>query len=258
MKINLKKKEKNSSDDGTMSVSGHLKELRNRIIVCLVCLAVSFLVCLHFSSDFVNLLTQIGKQYGYNFVYISPQELLLQYISVSLVMSVVVTFPVIIYQIWAFIQPGLKDNENSLLVATLISGLIFFVLGVLFAYKIMLPFMLRFLIELSRGSDVRASVSVAQYITFLMTIFLVLGLVFELPIVAVILTELGLIKTSWMKKGRRVVIVLIFFIAAVITPPDIVSQVMVAVPMIGLYELSIVICSVLEKRKRRKKDDEDL
>lgn len=253
----MKKKKAVPNNDGTMSLSGHLKELRNRIIICVVCLVVFFLLGLHFAPDVVETLTGIGKQYGYEFVYIAPQELLLQYFSIALIAGVVTSVPVILYHVWAFIQPGLKKNENKMFLATLVFGLFFFILGVLFAYKIMLPFMLQFLISLSLGSDVSASVSVANYVTFLMTIFLVLGAVFELPVVSVLLTQIGLVKVEWMKKFRKVMIVVIFFVAALITPPDVVSQVMVAVPMLGLYELSILICSILGKRKRKAEVSED-
>lgn len=247
----MKKKNKPSNSDGTMSLSGHLKELRNRIIICVICLVVFFLLGLHFAPNVVDTLTGIGKQYGYQFVYIAPQELLLQYFSIALVTGVVLSLPVILFHIWAFVQPGLKENENGLFLGAMIAGLFFFVLGVLFAYKIMLPFMLQFLIGLSKGGDVRASVSVANYLTFLLTIFLVLGIVFELPVVSVLLTQIGLLKVEWMRKFRKVMIVVIFFVAALITPPDMVSQVMVAVPMLGLYELSILICSILSRKKKQ-------
>ena len=253
----MKKKKAAPNPDGTMSLSGHLKELRNRIIVCIVCLTVFFLLGLHFAPDLVDNLTGIGKQYGYRFVYIAPQELLLQYFSIALVAGVVFSIPMILFQVWAFIQPGLKANENGLILATLIFGLFFFIVGVLFAYKIMLPFMLQFLIGLSTGSDVSASVSVANYITFMLTIFLVMGIVFELPVVCVLLTQLGLLRVEWMRKFRKVMIVVIFFVAAIITPPDIVSQIMVAVPMLGLYELSIFVCALLSKRKKKNAADEE-
>ena len=239
------------NDDGTMSLTDHLKELRNRIVICVLCLVVFFLLGLHFAPQLVELLTGIGKSYGYRFVYIAPQELLLQYFSIAMVAGITLSVPLILYHVWAFIQPGLKKNENRLFFAAMITGLIFFIIGVLFAYKIMLPFMLNFLILLSKGTDVRASISVASYISFLLTIFTVLGLVFELPVVTVVLTQLGLIRVEWMVKARKFVIVLIFLVAAIITPPDVVSQVMVAVPMLGLYELSILVCRVLDKMKKK-------
>jgi sec-independent protein translocase protein TatC len=115
--------------------------------------------------------------------------------------------------------------------------------------------MLRFLINVSIGSDITASISVQNYVTFLLTIFMIFGVVFELPVVSVLLTQMGLVKVSWMRKGTKIVIVIIFIVAAFITPPDIVSQVMVAIPMIGLYELSIVISSILLKLRRKKPED---
>lgn len=239
-----------------MTLSGHLRELRNRVVICIVCLVVSFLAGLNFAEDIVDVLTDIGVTYGYTYVFISPQELLLQYFSVAMVAAVCVTLPVILYQIWAFVQPGLKKNENVLFLSALFFGLICFIVGVMFAYKIMLPFMLRFLIGLSKGSDITAAVSVQNYIGFLLTIFMIMGVVFELPVIAVLLTQLGLVKISWMKKGRKFVIVMIFLIAALITPPDIVSQIMVAFPMIGLYELSIIICAFLQRLRRKRKAEE--
>lgn len=251
------KKKKAQQSGGTMTLTGHLKELRNRIIICVVFLIISFLVGLHFAPDIVSVLTDIGKQYGYTYIYISPQELLLQYFSVALLAGVIITLPLILYQIWAFVQPGLKKNENGLFLTALISGLICFVLGVLFAYKLMLPFMLRFLIEISRGSEIHASVTVGNYMTFLLTIFIIFGIIFELPVVTVLLTQMGLLRVEWMRKARKFVIVLIFFVAAIITPPDIVSQVMVALPMLGLYELSIVICTLLLKFRKNSDHEAD-
>lgn len=246
-----KKKEAN------MTISGHLRELRNRVVVCLVCLVVGFLVGLHYAPDLVDLLTDLGKDYGYVYVYIAPQELLMQYFSIALLAGVCLTLPVLLYNVWAFVQPGLKKNENGIFLAVMISGLLCFVVGIIFAYKIMLPFMLYFLIDVSKGSGITASISVQNYVSFLLTIFMIFGVVFELPVVAVLLTQTGLLKIKWMKAGRRFVIVAIFFIAAVITPPDIVSQIMVAIPMIGLYELSILISTVLLRLKRRRKKDAD-
>ena len=242
--------------DGTMPLSGHLRELRNRIIICVICLLVFFMLGLSAAPRLVEYLTGIGKQYGYEFVYIAPQELLLQYFSIAMIAGVVMSAPVILYHVWGFIQPGLKKNENALFGGALAAGLVFFAIGVAFAYFIMLPFMLRFLIGLSRGSNVDASVSIANYIGFLMTIFLIMGIVFELPVVCVTLTSLGLLKVEWMVKFRKFVIIIIFFVAAVITPPDVVSQCMVAIPMLGLYQLSIIICSVISKRKKEKEDAE--
>ncbi|MDO5336619.1 MAG: twin-arginine translocase subunit TatC [Eubacteriales bacterium] len=249
----FKKKPGQKNAGKEMTLSGHLREMRNRILVCVILLTASMLISLNFAPQLVTLLLDIGKAYSYRFVYISPQELLLQYFSVSLTMGICVTLPMLFYQVWAFVKPGLKKGENLLFLFAMIFGLICFCIGICFAYWIMLPFMLSFLISLSNGSGVEASISVQNYISFLITIFMIFGLVFELPIVSVLLSQMGLLKVKWMKAGRKAVIVVIFFVAAVITPPDVVSQVMVAIPMIVLYEFSIVLCSMCEKLKRKKK-----
>lgn len=250
-------KKKKGSEEKTMALSGHLRELRNRLLVCLVCVVAVFTVCLYFAADIVELLTDIGKAYGYRYVYISPQELLLEHFSVSLVAAVCVALPVILYQVWAFIRPGLEFKENLFLVLAIVFGLACFVGGVYFAYKLMLPFMLEFLIGIKAGTGIAASISVHNYISFLLTIFVIFGVVFELPVISVLLTQLGLVKVEWMKKARKVIIVVIFFVAAIITPPDIISQIMVAIPMLLLYEFSIFLCWFLMKFRRKEEPEED-
>ncbi len=249
----MSRKKKKENPGKEMALSGHLKELRNRLVVCGICLIAAFLVCLNFAPDIVELLTDLGKGYGYRYVYIAPQELMMQHFSLALLAALCVTFPLIAYQIWAFIRPGLEKRENALVLLAAFFGLLCFITGVLFAYYIMLPFMLQFLISVGAGSDITAAITVENYISFLLTMFVIFGLVFELPVLAVLLTQLGVVKVSWMKKGTRVMIVIIFFLSAVITPPDVISQIMVAVPMIGLYELSILVSSLLLKLRRKKK-----
>ena len=250
-----KKKNKNAdSQGGNMSLTGHLKELRNRVVVSLVVLIVGVIVCFSYSERVVTLLTDIGVQYGYEFVYIRPQELLLVYFSISLIGALVIALPVIAYEIFAFCGPGLKKREKAFLLLAMIFGTIFFGLGVLFVYKIMMPFMLRFLISFSHQVIVSASISIQEYMTFMMSVFLIFGVIFELPVLSVILTGLGLIKPQWLIKARKVMIVVIFFMAAVFTPPDIVSQIMVAIPIILLYELSIILSRICYRFRRKEKE----
>ncbi len=244
------RKSRRENPEKNMTLSGHLKEMRNRLIVCLVVLFLTMLLGIRLAPDLVQLLLDIGEQYSYHFVYLAPQEMLMQYFSVAFIMAVCLSMPVILYEIWAFVSPGLRKNENLFFVLALVFGLICFCGGVYFAYRVMLPFMLYFLITLSSGTGVESAVSVQNYISFLMTIFVIFGVVFELPVLSVLLTQMNLLKVEWMKKGRKFVIVLIFFIAAVITPPDVLSQVMVAVPMIILYQVSIILCTFFKKLRK--------
>ena len=248
----MKTKDKASaSPDGSMSLSGHLRELRNRILICVILLVVVFGVCLSFAPHIVTALTNMGQRYNYVYVYIAPQELFLVYMNVALVGAVVVCFPVLAYQIYAFCSPGLSGKERGYISGSLVAGGLCFLAGVAFAYFISLPFMLRFLIQFTGEVDVSASISIQQYVSFLLTVFVIFGLVFELPVVSVLLTGLGLVRAEWLVKGRKVMVVIIFVLAAIITPPDIVSQVMVAVPMLALYEISIALSRVVGKAKKR-------
>jgi len=246
-----KKAEKaQANPEGSMSLSGHLRELRNRILICVILLLAVFGLCLSFAPRIVTMLTDMGKHFDYVYVYIAPQELFLVYMNVALVGAVVVCFPVLAYQIYAFCSPGLSAKERTYISGALIAGAVCFLLGVAFAYFISLPFMLRFLIQFTGEVDVSASISIQSYVSFLLTVFVIFGLVFELPVVSVLLTGLGIVRAEWLVKGRKIMIVVIFVLAAIITPPDIVSQIMVAVPMLGLYELSIVLSRAVGKTKK--------
>ena len=139
-----KKKAEVMAEDGSMTLTGHLKELRNRLIICAVVFVVGVVVSLAYADRLIDLLTAMGRDY-YQFVSIAPQEKLMQYFRVSILAGVVVTVPVAFYHIYAFARPGLKRSESTFFKLVMLLGLILFCVGVLFAYKLMMPFMLRFL-----------------------------------------------------------------------------------------------------------------
>lgn len=251
-----KKKAPSAPNNGEMSLSGHLKELRNRIVICVVFLVAAVLVCLFFAPQLVELFTDLGKDYNYKFVYIAPQELLTVQLSIAAIGGLVLSSPLIFYHIYAFCAPGLKRKERLFFLLAVGFGVVCFCVGVLFAYKISVPFMLYFFMDLSVGTDVSASVSIQSYVNFLLTVFVVFGAVFELPVVSVLLTRIGLLKPQWLAKSRKVLFVLIFVLAAIITPPDILSQIMVAFPMMGLLELSIFLCKICTKVWHLEDEDE--
>ncbi len=244
-----KSKARRDNPDGSMSLSGHLRELRNRVLFCLLALLAGFAACLGFAPKLVTLLTDMGVDYGYSYVYIAPQELLMVYLSLALFGGLAAAFPFLGYHAYAFCGPGLTKRERGFMLGSLLLGTACFLAGVLFAYFVSVPFMLRFLIRFSDEVRVTAAISIQEYVSFLTTVFLIFGAVFELPVISVLLARLGVLKAEWMVKARKVVIVLIFFVAAVITPPDVVSQIMVAIPVIALYELSILLCRAFGKRK---------
>ena len=236
--------------EGKMPLTGHLRELRNRAFVCLGVLAFSMACGLFIVRSAVGHLLELGARFHYTFVYLSPQELLMAYAAADFFLGVCTALPVVLYEVWAFVRPGLKRRERVFCLLSMLFGLLFAAIGVLFAYKILIPFMLRFLISMSVGSGVRSAVSVQNYLSLLFTLFLVFAAVFELPVVTLLLTQLGIIRVSWMKKVRKPAVVSVFFIAGVITPPDVVSQILVALPLLALYELSILLCTLAARLRR--------
>ena len=257
MATNLKRKKKAEvmEDDGSMTLTGHLKELRNRLIICAVVFVVSVVITLMYADRLIDILTAMGQGY-YTFVSIAPQEKLMQYFRVSLLAAFVITVPVALYQIYAFAKPGLKKSETFFLKLVILLGLALFCVGVLFAYKLMMPFMLRFLSTGIEGADyIQTTTSIKSYVN--LCLFVIFGCVFEMPLVTIILSKMGIIYPELLKKVRGVAIVCIFLVAAVVTPPDIVSQCMVALPMVLLYFISIFLSGIFYKPKSDAEDEDD-
>lgn len=253
----LTKKPKN----GSMPLTGHLKELRNRLVLVGVVFFVAACLTLTKADAFVDALISMAKVTDagnlYTFVAISPQEKLIQYFRVSIVAAVIVTVPLLLYEVWAFAKPGLKKSEYRFFGFALLFGLVMFCVGVAFAYYVTLPFMLNFLATVGNTTTITSTISVEAYITFVLTIFIIFGCVFEMPLLSVILSKIGIASPALMRKGRGIAIVIIFIIAAIITPPDIVSQTLVAIPMVALYELSIGLALIFYKPRSLDEDSDD-
>ena len=174
-----KKKAEVMAEDGSMTLTGHLKELRNRLIICAVVFVVGVVVSLAYADRLIDLLTAMGRDY-YQFVSIAPQEKLMQYFRVSILAGVVVTVPVAFYNIYAFAKPGLKKSESTFFKLVMLLGLILFCVGVLFAYKLMMPFMLRFLSTGIEGAEyIQTTTSIESYVNLCLTMFIIFGCVFE-------------------------------------------------------------------------------
>jgi len=252
------KTKKAENSDGVMTVSGHLKELRNRIGVILLVLVLATLVMLSLAPRLIMFFTDMGTRFGYQFVVIAPQEMLMQQFRLALISALVIASPVILYEIYAYIRPGLSKSESGILRLALLLGLFFFSIGILFAYFITLPFMLNFLISLNNDqillSSIKASISLASYLDFLLMMFIIFGVMFEMPLLSVVLSRFGLLTPNMMQKIRPYAIILIFIVAAIVTPPDVVSQIMVAIPMILLFLLSSLLCKIFYKKRKIKQD----
>lgn len=246
------RKKKNPNE---LSFGGHLKELKHRMFVVLAVFVVVFIISYIKCNDLMDFIVSMGKEIGYRFVYLAPQEVIVQQFRVAGLTAFICSLPIIAYEIVAFISPVFGKSKKSFFGLLLIGliALVLFVLGTIFAYKILLPFVYKFLYDIGKASKITAQVSIKEYITLFITIETCIGVVAEMPLICIMLTKVGLLTPAIMKKIRPYIIVVIFLVAALITPPDIVSQVMVAVPMVGLYQISIIICNLVKEGKKHGK-----
>jgi sec-independent protein translocase protein TatC len=200
---------------------------------------------------------RMGLDAGFTFVYLSPSELLTAYFKLAAVFGLFVSLPVILYELWRFASPALELSEKKAGRAGLAAGFVFFLLGMVFCYFIALPFMVRFLSNFNTSEYIASNISVAEFLNFMLGMLVTFGLVFELPILTLMLSRLRLLRPAWMVRTRKYAVLVIFIIAAVVTPPDVLSQVMIALPMIGLYELSILLSRMVWKRMDREDGQPD-
>lgn len=244
----------NQKVDQKMSVTQHLGALKKCLAIMLIVFAVAFAVCYYFAPEIVTFLLNINHNYSFQLDDVT--EILAQYIKISLIAALVLDSPVIIWQIHSFVSPGLTKAEDTKFLMILVGGLAFFAIGDVFCYYVVIPFTLQFFNGLGNNLANTAAViqliSLKNYVSYLVALLLAFGCIFEMPVIVAILSAIGLIKPKGMKAATSIVIVLCFVIGAAITPPDIMSQCMVAGPMIALYYVSIGICSVIYNRRRKK------
>ena len=206
MATNVKRKKKAEvmAEDGSMTLTGHLKELRNRLIICAAVFVVGVIGFLAISDKLIDLLTAMAMNANYTFVFLAPQEKLMQYFRVSILAGVVVTVPVAFYHIYAFARPGLKRSESTFFKLVMLLGLILFCVGVLFAYKLMMPFMLRFLSTGIEGAEyIQTTTSIESYVNLCLTMFIIFGCVFEMPLITIILSKMGIINPQLLSPEKK-------------------------------------------------------
>ena len=238
--------------DTPMPLTAHLAELRQRLIWCLLALTVGFIICYAFSDKIVAALqsppTLVGSRIRVPLQIIAPAEAFVTYIKVGLIAGLFLVLPVILYQLWKFVAPGLLEHEKKYTVPFLVgSAVLFYGGGVIF--YLVLPFIIHFLLSFATG-DIRALLSVGYYVTFCVRLMIAFGLVFQLPIVVVFLTQLGLLSSRLLVRYFRHAIVLIFIVAAVLTPTtDPLSLLFMVLPMLLLYGLGILAAKGVELRR---------
>ena len=236
-------------EEKNLTLVGHLGELRKRILIIAAFILLGAIVSYNFIDPIVGYMVKPAK--AIEFIYLSPPELFLAYVKISVISGLVLSSPMTLLQIWLFVKPGLKKTERRYLTFAMFMGIIFFAMGSIFSYFTIIPISIDFFTQLS-VQGVTPLFSFNNYLGFVISLLLSFGLVFELPLLIILLTQLNLITAELLKKYRKFVILIIVVVAAILTPPDIISQMLLAVPMLFLYEFSIIIAVIIGKRKKKK------
>lgn len=236
--------------DRELTLVEHLTELRKRIIICLVAVGISSAFSFPFASYLIEILKVPAKDSIGRLAFFSPEEGILVYLRLSFLCGIAVSMPVILYQLWKFISPAIDERIRKNSVYFIICCFIAFAAGIFFAYFLLLPPALKFLLNFSRG-QLEAVISATRYISFVTALILACGLIFQMPVLSFILSKIGIINTRILRQKYKYAIVIIFILAAVITPTaDIFNMVMLALPMLFLYEISIWVCFLARPKAR--------
>lgn len=244
--------------DGRMSFFDHLAELRKRIIWSLIPTLIGLIVCFRFSDRILLFMRRPLEKMGLQLVALTPTEAFWTSMKLSMIAGLFVAMPVILWQVWAFVSPGLHSHERRFALPFVLVGSVLFLGGAAFALFVVVPFALTFLLNFGRDQGIQPMISVSSHVDFVLKFTLAFGLVFELPLALTLLSMLGLVTPAFLNKNRKYAVLINFIIAAILTPtPDILNQALMAGPLCLLYEVGIASAWLFGRRKPKPKPKED-
>ncbi len=237
---------------------GHLEELRKRFIRCAIAIGIGFAGAYYFSERLFQILVSPLKAVmpeGDHLIFTNLPEMFFAYLKVAFITGALAAAPFIFYELWMFVAPGLYRRERRYVIPFVVASTILFVGGALFGYFVVFPFGFKFFIGFS-NDYVKALPSVKQYFSFATKLLFAFGVVFELPVVIFFLTKMGAVTPELLRKKRKYAVLMTFVAGAILTPPDVITQCMMAGPLLILYEISIMV-SVLARKKKEEAEETD-
>ena len=250
----------NKKSDQQVNFIGHLGELRTRLIKSFIFFIVAFIISYIYSEKIYSFLVQpyssaiIENNLDRRLIFTALHEAFLTYIKVAFFASIFMTSPIFLTQIWKFIAPGLYKNEKQALLPYLIATPVLFLLGGVLVYYLIMPLAIKFFLSFESTAEVgsiaiQLEAKVNEYLSLIMRLIFAFGISFQLPVILSLLARIGIVDSSYLKTRRKYVVVIIFAVAAILTPPDPITQIGLALPLLILYELSILTVKLIEKKK---------
>ena len=244
--------DKKREDLAEGTLMSHLLELRDRLMKAMLALLITFIPCAVYANELFTIIAEplLAKlPEGSSLVATSVVSPFMTPFKVAFFVGLFLAMPVVIYQIWAFVAPGLYKREKRFAVPLLVSSVVLFYVGVIFAYIVVFPLMFTYLVG-TAPEGVKYIPDMTSYLDFVLTMFFAFGIAFEVPVAVVLLVLTGIVKVEKMSEHRGYVIIGIFVVAAILTPPDAISQCIMAIPMYLLYEGGLVMARVMQKMRR--------
>ncbi|GAB2178636.1 twin-arginine translocase subunit TatC [Dongia sp. agr-C8] len=244
-----------AEDDVKMPLMEHLTELRTRLLYSVVGFVIAFVVCFYFWKPVLDIITApleracLAQGKPCPVIYTSLIEPFFTQVKIGAFAALCITFPLIAAQIYKFLAPGLYKNERMALVPFLVATPIMFAVGATFLYFILLPMALHFFVGYQQYANIELMPKIGEYIDLVMKLVFAFGLCFELPVILTLLAKVGIVSSQGLRDKRRYAIIIVTVVAAIFTPPDAISMISLAVPMIGLYEISIWLAKGVEKKR---------